>query len=63
MKTPGALQPLPIPTTIWMDISMDFISSLMKAYKKSIIMVVVDWFSKYYHFYALQHSFTLANAA
>ena len=58
MKTPGALQPLPIPTQIWTDISMDFIVALPKAGNKSVIMVVVDRLSRYCHFCALSHPFT-----
>jgi len=52
-KPLGTLQPLLLPPTIWMDISMDFIVGLAKSYNKSVIMVVVDRLSKYTHFYAL----------
>ena len=53
----GELQPLPITTIVWTNISMDFIVVLSKSNKKSIIMVVVDHLSKYAHFCALQHLF------
>ena len=53
VKSPGTLQPLLIPPTIWKDISMDFITSLHKSGNKSVIMVMVDRFSKYAHFCAL----------
>ena len=59
----GTLQPLPIPTSIWIDISMDFIMGFPKARNKSVIMVVVDWLSKYAHFCALLHQFTSAMVA
>ena len=36
---------------------MDFITGLPKSGNKSVIMVVVDHLSKYYHLYALQHPF------
>jgi hypothetical protein len=38
---------------------MEFIVGLPKAGNKSIIMVVVDRLSKYAHFFALPHLFTL----
>jgi hypothetical protein len=63
VKSPGTLQPLPIPPAIWQDISMDFIVVLPKSGNKSVIMVVVDRISKYAHFYALQHPFTLSIVA
>jgi hypothetical protein len=54
VKYPGTIQPLPIPPTIWRDISMDFIVGLPKSSNKSIIMVVIDRLSKYAHLCALQ---------
>ena len=53
VNTPGTLQPLPIPTSIWTEVSMDFITGLPKSGNKSVIMVVVDRLSKYAHFCAL----------
>jgi hypothetical protein len=63
IKSPGTLQPLPIPPAIWKDISMEFITSLPKSGNKSVIMVVVDRLSKYAHFCALQHPFTASMVA
>jgi hypothetical protein len=63
VKSPGTLQPLPIPPTIWRDISMDFIIGLHKSGNKSIIMVVFDSLCKYAHFCALQHPFTTSIVA
>eukprot|EP00253_Pinus_taeda_P022681 PITA_22681 len=41
-----------------MEVSMDFITSLLNSGNKSIIMVVVDRLSKYAHFCSLPHPFT-----
>ena len=38
----GFLEPLPIPTRIWIDILMDFIDRLPKYEGKTVILVVVD---------------------
>jgi hypothetical protein len=58
IKSLGSLQPLPIPTSMWTDISMDFMVGLPKVWKNSFIMVVVDHLSNYAHFCALPHPFT-----
>jgi hypothetical protein len=63
IKTPGALQSLPIPASIWTDISMDFIVGLPKVGNKSVIMVMVYCLSKYAYFCALPHPFTPAMVA
>jgi hypothetical protein len=63
VKSLGILQPLPIPTAIWRDISMDFIVGLPKLVNNSVTMVVVDRPSKYAHFFSLQHPFTTSIVA
>jgi hypothetical protein len=63
IKAPGTLQPLSIPPAIWQDIPVDFIVGLPKLGNKSVFMVVVDCLSKYDHFCALQHPFTMATVA
>ena len=59
----GLLQPLPIPTQIWAEISMDFVEGLPKSKGKSVIMVVVDWMTKYNHFLPLAHSYSAETVA
>jgi hypothetical protein len=63
VKSPGTLQPLSIPPAIWRDISMDFIFGLPKSGNNSLIMVVVDRFSRYANFCSLQHPFTTSIVA
>jgi hypothetical protein len=58
IKSPGTLQLLSIPPTIWRYISMDFIVGLPKSGNKSVIMVVIDHLSKYDNLCSLQHPFT-----
>jgi hypothetical protein len=63
VKPPRTLQPLMLPPTAWMNISMDFIVGLPKSGNKSVIMVVMDRLPKYAHLCALQHSFTTSTLA
>lgn len=63
VKDPRPLKPLPIPPTLWIDISMDFIMGLQKYGNKSVIKVVVGRLSKYDHFCALQHLFIVSYVA
>jgi hypothetical protein len=57
------LQPLEVPSQVWADILMDFIEGLPKVNGKSVILTVVDCFSKYAHFIALSHPYTAASIA
>jgi transposase InsO family protein len=54
----GLLQPLEVPSTIWSHIAMDFIEGFSRINSKSIILTVVDRFSKYAHFVPLGHPYT-----
>lgn len=59
----GLLQPLSVPSEAWSDISMDFIEAFPKVGSKSVILAVVDRFSKFAHFIALGHPYTAASVA
>lgn len=59
----GLLQPLPIPTVIWEDLFLDFITGLPPSNGFTAILVIVDRFSKGAHFGALPTTFTAYKVA
>jgi hypothetical protein len=63
LHSTGLLQPLEVPTQVWADISLDFVEGLPEVNDKSVILMVVDHFSKYAHFIALGHPYTATSVA
>lgn len=63
VSPPGFLNPLPIPTDVWIDISMDFIDGFPSSNRKNSILVVVDRLTKYAHFIPLTHPYSAHSVA
>ncbi|GKD45909.1 putative mitochondrial protein [Tanacetum coccineum] len=63
MAPEGLLQPLELPTKIWVEVSMYFIDGLPKSDGYTVIMVVVDRLSKYAHFIPMRHPYTAITVA
>lgn len=63
MRPAGLLQPLQVPSSVWADIAVDFIEGFPRVHGKSIILTVVDRFSKYAHFIPLSHPYTANSIA
>jgi hypothetical protein len=59
----GLLSPLPISQSAWQDVSMDFIEGLPTYSRYTVIMVVVDRFTKYAHFIPLKHPYSAQSIA
>jgi hypothetical protein len=59
----GLLQPLEVPTMIWADISMDFVERFPKVNGKSVVLTVVDRFSKFAHFIPMGHPYSATSVA
>ena len=59
----GLLLPLPVPSGVWSDLGLDFVEALPRVGGKSVILTVVDRFSKYCHFIPLAHPYTAESVA
>jgi hypothetical protein len=57
------LQPLEVPSSIWSDIVLNFIEGFPRVNGKTVILMVVDRFSKYAHFVPLGHPYTATTVA
>jgi len=63
LRPGGLLPPLPVPAAVWADLAMDFVEGFPKVNGKSVILTVVDCFSKYAHFIPISHPYTAASVA
>lgn len=59
----GLMQHLDVPSSTWSDIAMDFVEGFPKVGGKSVVLTVVDRFSKMAHFIALSHPYTTMTVA
>jgi hypothetical protein len=57
------LQPLEVASAVWADIAMDFVEGLPKVSGKSVILTIVDRFSKHAHFIPLDHPYMETSVA
>jgi transposase InsO family protein len=59
----GLLQLLEVPSAVWVDVAMDFVEAFPRVHGKSVVLTVVDRFSKYAHFIALGHPYMATSVA
>jgi hypothetical protein len=59
----GLLQPLPVLAHVLSDITMDFVEGFPRVGGKSIILTIVNRFSKMAHFNALSHPYSAQSVA
>jgi hypothetical protein len=52
-----------VPSGVWRDIALDFVEGFPKVGGKSVILIVVDHFSKYAHFVTLGHPYSATTVA
>ncbi|PNY08214.1 Ty3/gypsy retrotransposon protein, partial [Trifolium pratense] len=59
----GLLSPSPIPSRVWEDVAMDFITGLPNSCGFTVILVVVDRLTKYSHFFPLKSDYDSKSVA
>jgi hypothetical protein len=57
----GLLHPPEVPNLVWGDIAIDFIEGFPHVSGKSVVLTVVDCFSKYTHSIPLGHPYTVVS--
>jgi hypothetical protein len=57
------LQPLDVPSMVWADVAMDFIEGFPRVNNQSVILTLIDRFSKSAHFIKLGHLYTATSVA
>jgi len=62
-KKLGLLQALPIPSQVWDELTMDFVTHLPNSYGHTVIWVICDRLTKFVHFIALPTKFTAEHLA
>jgi hypothetical protein len=63
LRPGGLLQPLEVPSAVWVDIAMDFVEGFPHINGKAVILTMVDQFSKFAHFILLGHPYTTTSMA
>ncbi|KAD5508745.1 hypothetical protein E3N88_16448 [Mikania micrantha] len=63
VASPGLLEPLPVPRSLFTDITMDFITGLPMSQNKDTIFVAMHWLTKFAPFMALKYPYTAKQVA